>query len=453
MRQRIVRMALVAGAAVLGLLILLTALGGDPDEDGARGGGGRSGEGSSPATAGGTNTGPGTGAGPATRLTVPSAYDTGRGWEIAGVSPEYAIAHATGLLAYLERVGDDRYRVRAVRTATGEPAWSGPPWRPLGSPDDFPHLVSLTKDDQQFFVTWSYGRTGEDPLSTADSFVSLDVYAAADGTRRRVEVPWAEAPIVTGGGPGVVISDGRTRSAVVAPDTGDVTTVPPARLGHPKGCAECRRLTEVRGMTAKGLLVSGARGFWVRGSWFSRDRAPAGADPASGVPASVTSGHVLARWQQRKGAPRAATHDIWAVHDARTGKPLVRAECHKPAIEPGEYPRASVSPGGRYLIAGNLAFDLDERTGRCFEEADGTKPLTLATVTDRGVAYGATSARSVADALNGGGNPIAVNLSTGVPEALAGSVRLPAAEVAGVGVFRWTDARDLPHLTGYRTRG
>ncbi|OKK08182.1 hypothetical protein AMK26_03945 [Streptomyces sp. CB03234] len=422
-------MALVAGVAVLALLLLLATCGTGDQRPSVP-----------PAKAG---------AAPVTRLTVPDAYDTSRGWDITGVSPEYVIARTTGVIAYLERVDDTRFRLRTLDARTGRHGWAGRPWRPLGDPESFPGLLALEKEGRRFFVTWSYGRTGDDPLTTAGSFVSLDLYDAADGTRQRVEVPWADVPIVTGTGPGVLISDGRTRSAVVAPDTGEVSTVPPQRLGHPKGCAECRRLTAVRGVTSKGLLVSGARGFWVPGGWFSRDRAPAGADPASGVPGSLTSGHVLARWQHKKGAARAATHDIWAVHEARTGRPLVKAECRRPAIEPGEYPQAVVSPGGRYLIAGSLAFDLDARTGRCFEEADGSTPLTLTTVTDGGVAYGASGARSVADALAGGGSPVAVDLATGVPQALAPSVRLPAAEVAGVGVYRWTDARDRVHLTGY----
>ncbi|MFF8292539.1 hypothetical protein ACF068_25355 [Streptomyces sp. NPDC016309] len=447
MRQRIVRLALVAGATVLALLVLLTTCG-----TGGTGGGGAA---PAPDTrASGAARRAGT---PVTRLTVPPAYDTSHGWEVTGPvtgpSPEYVLAPRTGTLAYLERVDGTRFRLRTLDARTGRHGWAGRPWRPLGGPGSSPGLLVLAKDGRQFFATWSYGRAGDDPLATAGSFVSLDVYDAVSGTRRRVEVPWPDVPIVTGTGPGVLISDGRARSAVVAPDTGGVTTVPPQRLGPPAGCADCRRLTAVRGVTSKGLLVSGARGFWVRGGWAGRDRAPAGADPASGVPAALTAEHVLARWRGRKGAPRAATHDVWAVHEAATGRPLVKAECRRPALEPGEYPRAVVSPGGRYLVAGSLAFDLDARTGRCFEEADGSRPLTLTTVTDRGVAYGAGGARDAADALAGGGSPVAVDLATGVPRALGASVRLPVAEVAGVGVFRWTDPRDRVHLVGYEARG
>ncbi|MGI5354917.1 hypothetical protein ACQI4E_06300 [Streptomyces sp. CA-252508] len=438
MRQRFAGTAPVAGATVLALLVLLAGCGT---------GGGRTAppEGAARSTAGSTA--------PVTRLTVPDAYDTAHGWEVTGLSPDFVTAGGSGPIAYLERVDGTRHRLHTLDPRTGRHGWAGPAWRPLGDPAARPGLLALTAGDRRYFVAWSWGRTGDDPLTRTDSFVSLDVYDAAAGTRRRVEVPWADVPHVTGTGPGVLISDGRARSAVVDPHTGAVSSVPPERLGHPKGCADCRRLTAVRGVTPEGLLVSGARGFWVPGAWAGRDRAPAGTDPASGVPTALAPGHVLARWQGRKGAPRAATHHVWAVHDVRTGRPLVTAECRRPAIEPGEHPQAVVSPGGRYLVAGSLAFDLDARTGRCFEEPDGTMPLTLTTVTDTGTAYGASGARGAADALAGGGSPVAVDLATGVPGALPPNVRLPVAEVAGVGLFRWTDARDRVHLTGHPRRG
>nr|WSZ95740.1 hypothetical protein OH820_08780 [Streptomyces sp. NBC_00857] len=43
-----------------------------------------------------------------------------------------------------------------------------------------------------------------------------------------------------------------------------------------------------------------------------------------------------------------------------------------------------------------------------------------------------------------------MDLTTGTPEALAANVRLPSGETAGAGLFRWTDAKDVPHLTGVR---
>ncbi|WP_406395842.1 hypothetical protein [Streptomyces sp. NBC_00887] len=432
MRQKIVRLALVGGVLFLALLLLLATCGGD---------GGSSRKDDKPKKPVRRS------AGPATRLTVPPAYTTARGWEIVGVGPDYALAHTTGRLAYLVEVSDNRYRLRTVDTETGRNGWSGEAWRPP-DPLHFPKLLSVAKEDRQFFVTWSYGKVG-DGLTPADTFVSLDVYDAADGERRRVEVPWNGAPTVTATGPDILISDGRANSATVDPVTGRVSEVGAASVTYPKGCAACKQLTEVRGQTAKGLLFSGVREFWVRGGWFSRTVAPRGADVLSGVPTSVASDRILAKWQLAKGSKRAATHELWTVHDATSGKAMVSVECHKPAIAPGRYPQAVVSPSDRYLVAGNLAFDLEAAKGVCFEEEDGAAQLTLASVTDTGTAYGATNARDASDALEGGGAPVTMSFATWGTEPLPLNVRLPERETSGTGVFRWTDRKDRLHLLGY----
>ncbi|MER5882517.1 hypothetical protein ABT160_01685 [Streptomyces sp. NPDC001941] len=441
MRQRIVRTALVAGVAVLAMILLLATCGGGTGKPGAKA---RPSAAPKPSA---TRTG-----GPPTQLTVPSSYDTGRGWEVADASPEYAMA-GLDTLGFLERVDDFRFRLRAVDAATGKTRWTGGPWQPLSTAGTYPRLLSVTREDKRFFVTWSYGKTpGEGPggASGGSTLVSLDLYDAEDGETQRVEVPWSDAPTVTGSGPAVLITDGKSRSAVVDPGTGEVTTVEPADLGYPKGCADCRRLTEVRAVTPKGLLVNGAREFWVRGGWTSRSGVPKGADPASGTPAAVApGGRILAKWQEARGSKKAATHDIWAVHDPATGRSLVQVECRKPEVVTGDRPVALTSPQGRYLIAGNLAFDLENGKGWCFEEPDGTRPLALTTVTDEGLVYGASSARTTGEALAGGGSPLRVDLATGVPEPLPANVRLPSADTAGVGLFRWTDPGDRQHLIAY----
>ncbi|MEU9060394.1 hypothetical protein AB0D13_16480 [Streptomyces sp. NPDC048430] len=433
MRQRIVRLALVGGVLVLALLLLTaTCRGGGAGTEGDDG----------PEKPVKRSTGP------ATRLDVPAEYATGRGWEIVGAGPDYAVSHTTGLLAYLVEAPGHRYRLRTLDTETGRAGWSGEAWRP---PDalNFPKLLTVAKDDRQFFVAWSYGKTGDGPAPEG-SLVSLDVYDVVDGERRRVEVPWTGAPTVTATGPGVLISDGRANSAVVDPVSGEVSEIAASTVAYPKGCTACKQLTEVRGQTAKGLLLSGVREFWVRGGWFSRRTAPEGADPATGVPTSVTPGLILAKWRLAEGARRAATHQLWAVHDAVSGKPVVSVECHAPAMEPGRHPRAVVSPSGGYLVAGNLAFDLKAKKGFCFEEEDGSARLTFASVTDGGSAYGATTARDADEALEGDGTgPVTMSFTTWSVEALPPNTRLPEMETSGVGVFRWTDRKDRLHLLGY----
>lgn len=435
MRQRIVRLALVGGVFFFALLLLLaTCGGGKSDGDGAK-------SGAKPKRSVLPS------AGPVTRLTAPPEYTTDRGWEIIGSSPDVAVSYATGRIAYLEKSAENRYRLRTVDTATGELGWRGQAWRPP-DPLHYPNLLTVTKNDRQYFVAWSYGKVG-DGLSPSDTFVSMDVYAVADGTRQRIEVPWSGSPDITATGPDIVISDGKANSALVDPITGTVTKVPAAELKYPKGCKTCKQLTEVRGQTAQGLLVSGVREFWTRDGWFSRNVAPKGVDKLSGVPTSVTPGQVLAKWTLDKKSKRAATHELWTVHDSLTGKPLVSVECHKPAIKPGRYPQAVLSPSGGYLIAGNLAFDLEAKKGFCFEDDDGSSHLTLATVTDDGIAYGATNARDASDALAGGGLPVSMDFASWTTDSLSRNARLPVVETTGVGVFRWTDRQERIHLIGY----
>ncbi|QNE77759.1 hypothetical protein F0344_27015 [Streptomyces finlayi] len=436
MRQRIVRLALAGGVLVLALLLLLATCGGD---------GGSDESGGSPKKPAAKSSGP------STRLTVPPAYSTAHGWEIIGAAPEFAVSRPTGRLAFLVTASGNRYQLRTLDAASGKLAWSGPAWRPP-DPLHFPKLISVAAADRQFFVTWAYGKVG-DGLSATDTFVSLDVYDAADGSRRRAEVPWSGAPKVTATGPDILISDGRANSAMIDPATGEVSRVASTALKYPKGCPACKQLTEVRGQTGQGLLVSGAEEFWVRGGWFSRNVAPKGTDRRSGVPTSVAPGWILAKWQLAKGAKRAASHELWAVHEAATGKPVVSVECHRPAIEPGRYPEAVVAASDGYLVAGNLGFDLGAAKGFCLEDEDGSASVTLASVTDRGVAYGATNVRDASDALDGGGEPVEMELTSGTVSPLSPNVRLPGMETAGVGLFPWTDRRDRLHLIGYPRSG
>lgn len=434
MRQRVVRLALVGGVAVLVLLLLLSMCGGG--DTAGEGGREPAASPSAPASASGT---------PAP-VEAPAAYDTSRGWQAKDVVGDYAVAGELGTVAYLEAAGAGRYRVRTLDAGTGRRGWAGPALRPAAAAPARPRLLAVTRDGVEYFAVWSFGRSGG-PDGGSGTAVAVDLYAAFDGARQRVEVPWPAPPSVSGTGPGVLITDGGTRSAVVDPLTGAVSTVAPGDLRPPRGCAGCRRLTEVRAVTDKGLLVSGSPGFWVRGGWSSASVAPRGADRASGVPVSVTDGYVLARWRPARKDRQAATHDIWAVHDSASGRALAAVRCHRPEIEPGAFPEAVRSPAGGHLVAGSLAFDLGLGRGHCFEAEDGTPALTLSTVTDEGVAYGSSGT------VPGTGLPLAVDPALAEPEPLPAPVRVPDAEVADTGLFLWTDPQDRRHLIGHPRRG
>lgn len=426
------RAALGVGLAVLATVGLLSTLGGSAGKD------------------------TGTPAGDETvkrpRFEVPATYDNRTGWDIPGVSPEYAIAETTGTVAYLADAGDGRFRVRAVDVASGKPRWTGPAWAPASVSGTRPGLLSLAKGGRQFFATWSFGDVDNSVLSRPDRVVYLDVYDAAYGTRRHLEIPWTEAPDVTAGGPGILIGRGSDHPAVVDPVTGEVTRTAAKDLKYPKGCASCHRDTEVRGLTDQGMLVRGDKGFWVRGAWYSGKVAPKGTDAASGVPTSVNADRVLAKWSKKSGSKGAKDLETWAVHDAATGKVLATVDCHQPAIEPGQYPEMAVSFSGRFLVAGPVAFDLDAKKGHCFEDEKTARPLTLVSVTDDGMAYGATGSRSIADVLAGRGGPVEASLLTGVTVRLAPTAIIPVADLGGFGVFDYTDGRDVQHIVGYPRR-
>ncbi len=445
-RQRIVRTALVAAALVLTLIVVLSMCGT-----------------TSPGSAAADHAGPKTPVHP--HFAVPSAYDGTHGWDVAEVSDAYAVAQTTGSIAALEDAGRGRIRLRAVDVTSGSTRWAGKAWQQAADSWTRPRLLTVAADGREFFVVWSYGDISTGAVNGADTVVALDIYDAAYGTRRHVTVPWATAPDVAGGGSSVLIGRGSDHAALVDPVTGTVTRIAAKDLKYPKGCAACHDDTEIRGLTSHGLLVRAAKDFWVRGGWYGRTHAPKGADPASGVPVSITADRVLVKWHKKSGSKDAADLETWAVHDAATGKVLASADCHRPAIEPGRYPEMALSFSGRYAVAGPLALDLQEHKAHCYDESDrpeadtpddavtvdpddpaadrGPRPLTLTTVTDEGTAYGTTALHGA-----GTGRPLEVSLATATARALTPTVRLPLADLGGYGIFPYTDTRDVQHLVG-----
>ncbi|WP_255946213.1 hypothetical protein [Streptomyces odontomachi] len=444
-RQQMVRSALVGGTLLLVLIVMLSMCGTTPsDSTGADD----------------------HGSGPRPRFAVPAGYDTAHGWDAHQVSDAFAVAPTTGSIAALEGAGRDRIRLRALDVTTGRTRWTGEARKAPSDSWTHPRLLEVAKGGREFFVVWSYGDVSTSVLGGAEKVVALDVYDAAYGTRRHVEVPWNEPPDVAGGGPGILIGRGGDHAAVVDPTDGAATKIAAKDLKYPKGCTDCRRNTEIRGLTTHGLVVRGARQFWVRGGFYGRRVAPKGTDPASGVPTSVAADRVLVKWRKKHGSKGADDLETWAVHDAATGKVLASADCHRPAIEPGRHPEMTSSFSGRYLVAGSLAFDLKEHKGHCYDESDqpgpgapgdaaaadpddpaadhGPRPLTLTTVTDDGIAYGTTAAHSA-----GGGRPQEVTLATATAEALTPTAHLPAVDVGGYGIFPYTDSADVDHLVGH----
>ena len=396
------------------------------------------------------------------RFGAPPAYDATRGWDVRGVTDTYAVARTIGSVAVLEDAGKNRMALRALDVTSGQTRWKGPAFGAGSGSWTRPRLLEVAKGGREFFVVWSYGDIGTSVLDDRETVVALDIYDAAYGTRRHVEVPWNQPPDVAGG-PDILIGRGSDHAAVMDPTDGKVTKVPAKKLGYPKGCAQCHHDPEIRGITAHGLLVRGGKDFWVRGGWHGRRKAPKGTDPGSGLPTSVSEDRVLVRWRKKAGSKHAADKETWAVHDTKSGKVLASADCHRPGIEPGRFPEMTFSFSGRYVVAGPLALDLEKHKGHCYDESDrstpgvaggvdvdpndpaadhGPRPLTLTAVTDAGIAYGKTTSDDAAS------RPLEVTLATTAARALRPTVHLPGVDVGGYGIFPYTDKEDVRHLVG-----
>ncbi|MFF2650095.1 hypothetical protein [Streptomyces sp. NPDC058045] len=432
-----VRTALGVGVLVLAMLGVLATCGGKKGQQSVR-------EGS-----------------PVSRFAAPAGYDNGRGWDLSPVGDQYTLAREAGVLAFLTPADDGRFTVHAAALDDGRARWTSPPFTPLTGDDSAPRLFTVTTGARQFFVTWTYGTVQKgSSVNDTERVVSLDVYEALHGTRRHLDVPWPQAPDVTGSGPGILIGRGSADTAVVDPTDGSVTRTSAKELKYPGGCADCRKQTEVRGLANKGLLVRGDHGFWLRGGWYSRGHAPKGTRAESGVPTSVTGDRVLAKWARQpaskqwreKSGGAAEPMETWAVHDAATGKVLATTDCRKPAIEPGQYPELVTSPSGRYLVSGYVAFDLKTHRGHCFDGGSG-QPLTLVSVADDGTAYAATGVRDPDDALGGRGRPVQVSLENAEATPLAPATHVPFADIRGQGLFDYSDNKDVRHLVAYPVAG
>lgn len=122
MRQRALRLSLLAGGIVVAFLVLL-AVQRDSDHPQTDGVEAKS-KSESKSTA------------PLTRLTTPPAYNTAHGWEITSASPAYALAGSgtATRLAHLESAGQNRFRLRTLDPATGARGWEGAATRALFAP-------------------------------------------------------------------------------------------------------------------------------------------------------------------------------------------------------------------------------------------------------------------------------------------------------------------------------
>ncbi|MFV0137880.1 hypothetical protein ACLGIH_32605 [Streptomyces sp. HMX87] len=169
--------------------------------------------------------------------------------------------------------------------------------------------------------------------------------------------------------------------------------------------------------------------FWSPAGWDSTEVAPPEAEAARGSIWPVAGGHLLARWEEKNDGD----HNVWAVLDGDSGRVQASVLCDKPFAAVNGDPHSAVSPNGRYLVSGHLAFDLDGKKGYCFEESETSKPLTFRSVTEEGTAYGTSRTRD--GSVSGSAAPVVLPMDTGTPQPMGSGSAAPVADFAGVGVF------------------
>lgn len=147
------------------------------------------------------------------------------------------------------------------------------------------------------------------------------------------------------------------------------------------------------------------------------------------------SGHVVAAWNSYLGDESPADIEefrVWAVHNAATGAVEATVRCGEQVWRSidGEDRPTSLSPNGRYLTAGFVAFDLEQGTGHCLLGKEGQKDVQAVSVDDDGTVYG------LAGLLNESERAYAtVSMATGKANALPAGADLPLHMLPDAAVF------------------
>ncbi|MES9811094.1 hypothetical protein [Streptomyces cinereoruber] len=420
---------------------------------------------------------------PLAKLAVPPAYVGAKGWdELLPWVPEHADPPVTVLpdaaaVAVLT-VGDaGGFAVRARAADTGEVLWTSAVWNPplpleYADKEDIPTVLGVEQDGRRFVVVAAHGTVGKDDLHKGTEVVRLAVFDAADGPvtgrkpLREVDVPVTvkadnDGWRVSADGGRVLVAHGDhgrypTWGAAVDLVSGKVTS-----YGHPaellKQCEgkslECG-WSRVVAASSKGPLVGLGHGFGVPGAWFSDAVLPRGAarsytfgfsDSWNGDVYGVAVGRFLAQWHGAENNDSDGP-TVWSVHEVESGTALARMECgyeEFPTVtsqgNSRDYP-VVISPSGRFLAAGPVAFDLERKQGVCLQGDGNRKTIAVGAIADDGVAYGTAVDGDASD-------PVSVRLdlrtATGDPKVLGAGIEIPQhTSVAGSGLFVTRDENE-----------
>ncbi len=417
------------------------------------------------------------------KLSVPSAYDAAKGWDetLPWVPESVTTLPVTPLpgaqaLAVMQ-VASDGYTVTMRSADDGKVLWRSAPWNPpppvdgaqgddtAGEAAEIPDVVGTEQGGRRYVVAYGHGMRGKDELHEGTEVVRLAVYPAdASGTSvkpvREIDVPVSadagEVRVRAAGGRLLVAwgEDGffPRSSAAVDIATGKVSAYEDANKLLPQ-CEQAVACSSSRVMaaTADGPLVGmGGGGFGIPGRWFSDDIRPQGVDAKTGILGSwngtvygADQGHLLAGWNTG-GTYGNGDNPVWSVHDLRTGALKARMVCDYEVPDETsssrDYPVVT-SPGGRYLAAGPIVFDLKAKRGMCLKGDGNRKTIVVASIRDDGTAYGAAHA----DSIGSDEEPVPAQLNlattTGDPKVLGAGTEMPYLTTpAGSGVFLTRDA-------------
>lgn len=443
------------------------------------GGGGKDGEGANGGNKGGGST---FGAEKAVSLSVPSAYRGDKGWDgtlnwVPGSVHTLPVAAAreTGVVALLH-VASNGYTLKVHAADSGEVRWTSGAWQPptpvegaegnseYGEAAEIPDVTTVVQDGEEYVVAYAHGMKGKDELHNGTEVVQLAVYKAG-ATGDSVE-PLRVIDVPVSAGPGEVrVSDDGGRLMVGSGDdpkfpdqavsvdvlTGKVVEYEDIDALLPQ-CAEQQLCNNSRvvAVSAEGPLVDmGGGGFGVPGGWFSNAVSPGGVPAKAGLfeqwngtVYSVGDGLVLAGWTMPGENGRSEGDPMWSVHDITTGALRASMTCDFD-LPTGLFAKRKhpvvTSADGRYLAAGPVAFDLEEKRGVCLATDGDRKTIALSSVRADGTAYGVVESDAGAD----GSSVIAqVDLTTfaGQAEVLDAGVKAPLyTDLKGQGLFLGRD--------------
>ncbi|MFE2270706.1 hypothetical protein ACFXB4_15865 [Streptomyces lavendulae] len=362
-------------------------------------------------------------AAPLTKLSVPPPFDASKGWdEVLSWVPQsvrtlpVTVVPRSQTIAFMQAASNG-YTISA-RASNGKLAWRSAPWSAptpaaqasSSEPAEIPDVTGVEIDGRGYVVAYAHGLRGKDQLHEGAEIVRLAIFPAdAKGESvkplREIDVPVSADPgeiRVQATGGRLLVSWGEdgafpNRAATVNVTSGEVTVQQDAdrllaQCSHTPMCNTSR----VAAATADGPLVAmGGGGFGIPGRYFSDTLTPEGISAKSGFLGAwngtvygVAAGHALISWR----ATSVNDTDVWSVNDLRTGAPQARLVCGQKVASDSkptrDYTTVS-SPGGQYLAAGSVAFDLKNKRGICLQGDGNRKTITVASIQADGTAYGA----------------------------------------------------------------